>query len=109
MVEVKTATKPKLADCVVYKNKKYDLNRLMRQSGPILEINVGQLHAESNSLVEGTREVLQADYSLPLVNKFEGFYVVLLGRKAFDEAIISKQPVKCRLISNPALKNAVVF
>lgn len=109
MPEVKIVSRPKLADCIVFKGKKYSVPKLQNQTGPMLELTAGQLHADSNSLVEGTHEVLQGDYSLPLVNKFEGFYVVLLGRKAFAEAAISKKPVKCRLISNPTLKNTVVL
>lgn len=109
MAEVKVVKTDRLAGCIVFKNKKYSVGKLQRLTGPMLEINPGDLHADSSSLVEGYPEVLNADYSLPLVNKFEGFYVVLLGRKAFDQAIIDKKPIKCKLISNPTLKNAVVL
>lgn len=109
MAEVKVLRTARLGDCIVFKNKKYSTSKLMRLAGPMLEISPGDLHADSNSLVEGYPDVLNADYSLPLVNKYEGFYVVLLGRKAFEQAIIDKQPIKCKLISNPTLKNAVVL
>lgn len=109
MIEVKSVPRPKLGSCIVFKGKKYSVPKLQNQTGPMLELTAGQLHAESNSLVEGTHEVLHGDYSLPLVNKFEGFYVVLIGRKAFEEAAVNKQPVKCRLISNPTLKNTITL
>lgn len=108
MTVVSHVSKPRLDGCVVYKGKRYSVAKLQKQSGPILELTAGQIHLETNSMVEGTREVLYADYSLPIVNKFDGLYVVVLGRKAFEDAIVNKQPVKCKLVSNISLKNAII-
>lgn len=93
---------------LIYKKKRLQVEKLLEQDGPEIELTYEQLHPDYEMLVTGYHIKFKRYTGIPLVTKHEGSYVVLLGHTAFKNAQISKLPVKCKLLSNVALKNTFV-
>lgn len=132
VVEVpKVPIDPTAHDLIAFKDRYYDIGKIRGQlkAAPKIDVEVGELHENYMGLAIPTRELPEDVLNLePVFTKFEGKYVVLLGKhrvlakmdaktaevlatKRIDNSQTEEERkfyLKGTLLSNPTLKKCAV-
>jgi hypothetical protein len=96
-------------DIVTFKGNHYDLEALLRQPGTKIDpFNKDELHDNFMTLAVPSREFSDTvkDHA-PILAKYEGKYVVLVGLKKVLEQFHANEPIVGKLLPNPVLKHAI--
>lgn len=100
---------PKDIPLISFKGNRYDISKLLKLAGTSITFKHEDLHEAYLTLAsfEGAMSDDVRDH-VPIVAKYEGKFVVLLGIKKIGEQFRAGKGYSARLLSNPVLKNAVV-
>lgn len=96
-------------DIVTFKGNHYDLEALLRQPGTKIDpFSKSELHDNFMTLAVPSREFSDTvkDHA-PILAKYEGKYVVLVGLKKVLEQFHANEPIVGKLLPNPVLKHAI--
>jgi hypothetical protein len=111
-VDVPTPQKaedPKDALRLTFKGNDYNVGKLLKLAGTSITFKHEDLHEDYLTLAEFKGEMPEdVQNHGPVVAKYEGKFVVLLGIKKIGEQFRAGKGFTARLLSNPVLKNAVV-
>lgn len=96
---------------VVFKGNYYAIASLRVQSGPMITIRPEELHEDQSVRIwPEVMNIVELDRAAPLFAKYEGKYVVLLGKHHMERLLAETRPalLEGKLLSNPTLKRAVM-
>lgn len=92
---------------LTFKGNAYGVDKLKSQSGPEVRVTSDEMHLKFDTLSEFNRDVYDLAKDMnPIITKYEGKYVVLLGHYRALEQLQKSGGLKGKLLSSPALKNA---
>lgn len=96
---------------VLFKGNRYSIKAIKNNlsSAPKIIVKVSELHADHELLRPASGD-FEAGYGEFVVAKYEGKYILLLGRENFEAQQILKKGLtefQARLLSNPMLKRCL--